>query len=230
MNRFYVYEHIRSDTGAVFYVGKGKGNRHSSKCNRNQYWHNVVNKAGGFDLRIVCEDKCEELILLAEMEKISQLRSLGIKLVNVTDGGEGTTGLKHSEKSKRLMSEKLKGMSRKHTPESIEKIRRANTGIVFSDERKEKLRQKALNRKMPAHVRHILDERMKSFAHSEETKKHLRQINIGRKHTPESLEKMSAWQKDRPKLVCPHCSKASSAGNARRWHFDNCKLKGKQHG
>jgi hypothetical protein len=228
MTAFYVYEHIRKDTGAVFYIGKGRGGRHCSKRDRNQYWHNVVNKAGGFDSRVVIEDQSEELILLAEIEKISQLRMLGVTLVNLTDGGEGITGLKHSEESKLAMSQKLKGKSHKHTPESIEKIRQANTGVVFSDERKEKLRQKALGRKMLPHVREALNERMKSFKQSEETKEHLRQVNIGRKHTPEALAKMSAWQVDRPKLTCPHCNRASSAGNASRWHFDNCKLKGKK--
>jgi hypothetical protein len=227
MTAFYVYEHIRKDTGAVFYVGKGHGSRHCSKRNRNQYWHNVVNKANGFDFRIVYEDQSEELILLAEIEKINQLRMLGVTLVNLTDGGEGITGLKHSEESKRLMSQKLKGKSHKHKPEAIEKIRQANTGVVFSDERKEKLRKKALGRKMPFHVREILNEKMKSFKQSEETKEHLRQVNLGRKHTPEALAKMSAWQKDRSKLICPHCNTASSSGNAKRWHFDNCKFKEK---
>ena len=227
MTVFYVYEHIRRDTGAVFYVGKGHGGRLSSKRDRNQYWHNVVNKAGGFDSRVIVEDQSEELILLAEVEKINQLRMLGVKLVNLTDGGQGITGLKHSEQSKRLISEKHKGKSHKHTPESIEKIRQANTGVVFSDERKEKLRQKALGRKMLPHVREALKERMKSFKQSEKTKEHLRQVNLGRKHKPETLLKMSVWQINRPKLTCPHCNRASSSGNAKRWHFDNCKLKGK---
>lgn len=26
-------------------------------------------------------------------------------------------------------------------------------------------------------------------------------------------------------LVCPHCNKKSNVGNAKRWHFDNCKVK-----
>jgi hypothetical protein len=83
MTAFYVYEHIRRDTGAVFYIGKGHGSRHCSKQYRNQYWHNVVNKAGGFDHRVIFTDSSEDLIFLVEMEKIDQLRKLGVKLVNL---------------------------------------------------------------------------------------------------------------------------------------------------
>jgi hypothetical protein len=230
MTSFYVYEHIRNDTGEVFYVGKGKDKRYCSKRDRNKYWHNVVNKSNGFTPRIIFTDSSEELIFLVEIEKIAQLRKLGNKLVNLTDGGEGSSGLRYSEASKKLMSERRKSKGFKHTAESIEKIKQANTGIVFSDERKEKIRQKALGRKMPLHVRQSLNETMKSFKQSEETKEHLRQVNLGRKHTPEALAKMRAWQVDRPKLICPHCNRASSAGNASRWHFDNCKHRGNENG
>jgi hypothetical protein len=29
----------------------------------------------------------------------------------------------------------------------------------------------------------------------------------------------------RPTLVCPHCGKTAVVSNAKRWHFDNCKVK-----
>ncbi len=231
MTAFYVYEHIRKDTGAVFYVGKGKGNRQNSLKDRNNHWHNLVKKSNGFVSKIVCVDESEEFVLFAEQERIDQHRRLGIKLVNMTDGGEGLSGYRHTEKSKAIMSKnrKLAG-SHKHTAESIEKIRLANTGVKFTEERKKKISEKMKGRKMPSHVKDILSERMASFKHSDATKEHLRKINIERKHTPETLKKMSEWQIDRPKLICPHCGKASSAGMAKRWHFDKCKLKGNQNG
>ena len=36
-----------------------------------------------------------------------------------------------------------------------------------------------------------------------------------------------AWNKgvEMEKIECPHCGKMSDKGNAKRWHFDNCKLK-----
>jgi hypothetical protein len=47
---FYTYEHIRPDTGAIFYVGKGKGSRCTEKGKRNNYWKRIVRKAGGFEV------------------------------------------------------------------------------------------------------------------------------------------------------------------------------------
>jgi hypothetical protein len=97
---FYVYEHIRPDTNQVFYVGKGKGNRLNSLSDRNRYWNHIVAKVGSFNAYKIAENEDEELVFLAEQERIDQLRRIGIKLCNVTNGGEGTTGLKHSEESK----------------------------------------------------------------------------------------------------------------------------------
>ena len=86
---FYVYEHIRNDTNAIFYVGKGKEYRAKSTKNRNQYWANVVNKAGGFTVNYVVKNIDEELAYLCEQERIDQLKRIGLELTNLTVGGEG---------------------------------------------------------------------------------------------------------------------------------------------
>jgi hypothetical protein len=93
---FYVYEHIRNDTNGIFYVGKGKANRAYTARNRNDHWHNVVNKAQGFTVKFVVKDVDEELAYLAEEERIDQLKRLGIKLANINVGGSGVgSGDKH---------------------------------------------------------------------------------------------------------------------------------------
>lgn len=43
--KYYLYRHIRLDTGNVFYVGIGTGRRAWKKENRNKHWHNIVNIA-----------------------------------------------------------------------------------------------------------------------------------------------------------------------------------------
>lgn len=97
---FYVYEHIRPDTGMVFYVGKGSKDRYKYFHKRNKYWNKIVNKAGGFTVKKIIENVDEELALLAEVERINQLRKLGVKLANITDGGEGCVGLRHTQEAK----------------------------------------------------------------------------------------------------------------------------------
>ena len=101
----YLYEHCRKDTGAVFYVGKGKGSRANRVSGRNNYWRNVVAKAGGFSTRLIVSDVDEELAFLAEVERIDQYQRIGVKLCNLTTGGEGTSGRVISDSFRKRMSE-----------------------------------------------------------------------------------------------------------------------------
>jgi hypothetical protein len=101
---FYVYEHIRLGTNTVFYVGKGKGRRCFEARRRNQHWKHVVAKAGGFDVRIVVDKIDEELAFLAEQELITKLKLQGASLANLTDGGEGASGYRHTDNAKIQLS------------------------------------------------------------------------------------------------------------------------------
>ena len=104
---FYVYEHIRLDTNTVFYVGKGKGRRCLEARRRNQHWKRVVAKAGGFDVRVVVDKIDEELAFLAEQELIAKLRLQGVPLANLTDGGEGASGYRHTDSAKTKFSKAM---------------------------------------------------------------------------------------------------------------------------
>ena len=109
-NNFYIYEHIRPDTGMIFYVGKGCGKRlNCGKLGggtRNNHWKAVVAKAGGFEARKLVENIDEELVFLVEQERIDQLKRLGIKLTNKTLGGcGGLAGHRHTDKTKKKIVE-----------------------------------------------------------------------------------------------------------------------------
>ncbi len=209
---FYVYEHIRPDTGAIFYVGKGSGYRNKSTCDRNRHWKFIVNKAGGFSSKILFYNESEELVLLAEEERIDQLKRLGVKLCNMTKGGEGISGFSHSPETKLKLKEiALKRPKRKLSEAHKQALKRANLGVVFTEERKEKIRQKALNRKPHPNTLRALAEGRKNF-----------------KHSPETIERMCKIQKNMPKTKCLHCSFVGNAGNLARWHNSNCKHKGEK--
>lgn len=107
-----VYRHRRLDTNEIFYIGIGKNKgRAFEKRNRNQYWVNIINKTN-YSVEIIqkvdnWEDACElEMFLISEYGR----KDLGLgPLVNMTDGGEGSLGFKHSEETKKKQSKFMKG-------------------------------------------------------------------------------------------------------------------------
>lgn len=98
-----VYQHIRLDTNTIFYIGMSKNiKRPYSKIYRNKHWHNVVNKAG-YTVEIIFNNLTWEEALQKECELIKEYGRLDNKtgiLVNMTDGGDGVNGYKHTEEWK----------------------------------------------------------------------------------------------------------------------------------
>lgn len=80
----------------------------------------------------------------AEIRWISVAKRNGFNLVNGTSGGDGIKNL--SEESRKRISTAWIG--RKHRPESIEKMRIANTGRIKSEESKDKLSGKMKGREI----------------------------------------------------------------------------------
>jgi len=140
----HIYEHIRPDTNTVFYVGKGTTKRSESKHRRNAHWKNIVNKAGGYSVRIVFSHEDEELLFLIEQELIWKRKQEGLKLANKTEGGEGPSGHRHTDETKRIISEKQTGdnhWTRKHpvTEERRARMRHARSKFVYTDEIRKKI-------------------------------------------------------------------------------------------
>jgi group I intron endonuclease len=150
---YYVYQHKKADSNEVFYVGKGKCARAFNATKRNPYWQNVVNKHG-FNVEFIAKDIDEEFAFLIEKEAIDSYKRKGLSLVNLTDGGEGTSGFVHSEEHK----EKLKGnqhgastwgktfKGKTHSDEQKAKwsktrkgVTSPRKGVVLSDETRSKI-------------------------------------------------------------------------------------------
>lgn len=87
MNEFYVYVHRRASDGAIFYVGKGSAGRAWYFYDRSEWWHRVHDKHG---ITVeICQDNMPELdAYLLEMWLIAKFRHEGVKIVNMTDGGD----------------------------------------------------------------------------------------------------------------------------------------------
>jgi hypothetical protein len=158
MNNYYVYAHQRKSDSKCFYIGKGTNNRAWDKTNRNQHWHNVVNKHG-FNPVILVNNISENKAL--ELEK-SFIKQIGLEnLVNMTDGGEGwkhneetkakisayRTGKKFSEETIAKMSASKKGKKRIFSEEHKAKISAAMKGKTLSEEHKAKILLSKLGKK-----------------------------------------------------------------------------------
>lgn len=213
--RFYVYEHIRKDTGAVFYVGKGSGNRYRNFCNRGKYWNNFCKSKQNVEVRLPIKNVDEEFSLLAEVELIDLYRRRGVRLVNISNGGEGTSGWIPSQETRQRIGEANKhtpkasgekhGMfGKKHTAESLAKMvasqnKRDHTnhpmrGKRHTEESKAKMSQSLKGTKIGK------DNPFYGKTHSPEVLEKMRLAHIGRKQSAEEIEKRA--KKIRRAIIC----------------------------
>lgn len=206
----YTYAHYKPD-GSVFYIGKGRGGRAFRTGSRNQYWNRTVAKHGSFTAQILCYWKTNKEALEHESFLISCFRDIGVKLVNLTTGGDG-------------------GNSYARTPEIIEKQRKALAGRPcptkgikrkpLSEETKEKMRAAHTGRKTSEDAKVNLSKALKGKKKTETHKKNLAIQLIEARKKMKSKKGVA-----RPTQTCPHCDKVGGLGNMTRWHFDNCKDK-----
>lgn len=142
-NKYYIYIHCKKGTDEVFYVGKGKkdkywSNRYRRSTNRNRYWYNIVNKYG-FDAYIIEDGLSEEEALNSERMYIAQFKAWGFKLCNMTDGGEGQSGRKLTDKQKEHL--RRCNLDKKHSKETKEKLSETRKGRPKLEEWKAKMRK-----------------------------------------------------------------------------------------
>ena len=79
-----------------------------------------------------------------EIAYIAAFRNSGVRLVNQTDGGEGTLGYRHSKEAREKISERSKrqipwNKGRKHSPEHRIKQSKALMGHLISPETRKKI-------------------------------------------------------------------------------------------
>ena len=86
--KYYVYVWIITDTGEVFYIGKGSGNRYKTKKRENRFFTYIVETHDCEPIKII-EGLTEREAYDAEIETIKYYReNTDFRITNVTDGGD----------------------------------------------------------------------------------------------------------------------------------------------
>lgn len=208
MMNFNAYIHARPD-GTVFYVGKGSIARSKEMFrSRNPHHTNVVKKYGKENI-LVGSLPCSSDEISMELEKglIKCFRRMGVDLVNQTDGGEGTKGLKKSAEECQAISERMRKfwadpLNKESTSESMRE--------AYADP---ELRNRLSTAKMGNQSR---VGKKNSSQHNEA----LRQANIGKTPSDETRQKMSIAAKNR-KVSDETRAKMSASHSARYTNPEN---------
>lgn len=220
---YYIYKHTLNGKSYIGYTSatiEKRLERHITDAERGKpyHFHCAIRKYGSENIITECLEQIDSdnKAIASEREKywIAYYDTVNSGY-NMTEGGTGGntwknnpnkeetsrklsavwSGRKHTDESKKIMSEKAK----QRPPQSRESIMRAEekrkvlraTGNYFSDVGIEKLRE--------AGKRKVFDE--------------------------EYRKKLSESTKTRPQVQCPHCGKIGVRNSMIRWHFDNCKEK-----
>jgi hypothetical protein len=128
---FFTYAHSKPN-GALFYIGKGSEKRAYAKDNRNPYWQHIVGKHGRTVDMLAGWDQ-EADAFLHEQFLIACFKDMGYQLANITDGGEGVSGHKHSAQTKAKMSAFQKEFQ---NTERMKAVHKANSEMAKTPERR----------------------------------------------------------------------------------------------
>lgn len=138
---YIVYKHINKINGKV-YIGQTALNVERRWRNGKGYKTGVFKKAiekygwNNFEHIIVRDKLSKEEANLLEVSLIRKYKELGI-CYNITDGGEGAYGYKHTEESKKKISNRSKG---KKIPEYIKiLVSERFKGVALTEEHKLKI-------------------------------------------------------------------------------------------
>lgn len=212
-NKYYVYSHLNSK-GEVFYIGKGKDKRAWNKAGRSEAWK--VCAKNGFSVDILACQLSESDSFLIERKHIARLKN---QLCNVTSGGQGISGMIHSDATKEKIS---RSNSKAHigvklSAEHVEARASAQRGKPKSETMKAKLRATLSTQEN----KDALSKRAKMYAADPVMRakkaKSLSDALRGRVFSPEHRLKISQGQGGKPVVCVENNMSFGCSKDAERW-------------
>lgn len=171
MNRFYVYGWYLTD-GTCFYVGKGTGDRYRERSRRNEYWINIVaqeeREGKAVFVKILHEGLSEQDALAIEEGLIKQWAPKA----NLTLGGQGPTGYKHTEEALQRTGAAQKALWQ--DPEYRAHMVEVHTGHTHTEDAKAKIGAAHKGQKRPEGTGEKIAATKRGKPRSEETKAKIR--------------------------------------------------------
>ena len=205
---FYVYAYLR-ENGTPYYIGKGKDNRAWQQ-------HRVVRNGRSFGILTPKETK-RVVILETNLTELGanaierrMIKWYGRKdtntgiLRNLTDGGDGGSGMRHTAEARSKISEAGKGRITSH-----EAITKRVLAFLANPNRKSAKGQ----------LRPQTGDKLRGRTQLPETNAKRSAALTGKKQPQISLSLMG---KKQPIVTCPQCGKAGGLNNMNRFHFDKC--------
>ena len=137
---FYVYHHLNENPTigelGCRYIGKGKGNRAFTFRRRNPHWHYIFTKENRPTVVLIAKGLTEEEAFAIEIQQIAFAKEHGVKLCNLTEGGDGASGCKRSPETCQKLSARIVS---NETREKLSIASKKQKGRPVSNETKEKL-------------------------------------------------------------------------------------------
>jgi hypothetical protein len=212
--RFYTYAYLREDR-TPYYVGKGEGRRAYSKRHR-------VSVPPLDRILFLKKNLTEKEAIRHEVYMIDVFgrKDIGTGILrNLTNGGEGISGFKHSNETKVKIANA--GRNRTHTEETKNKLSKLHVGKkltektkqkikekrklqVITEEHKEKIRNSLKGRKRPQNVIEKIKKGRTGIKHTEQTKQIIKEKRANQIFTKDTRKKLSEAHIGKPK---PHLCK-----------------------
>jgi hypothetical protein len=190
------YRYVGKTTKSLYqriYLHFWESSKDSPRLPVHKWIKSVGSENVSVDILKEIDNENDEELSLAEINEIGKCRSANHRLLNLTDGGEGTRGYRGTEKSRTAQSEKMSGKNNprygtKWTPELRKKIMSAVPDQSGSNSPRFGKKNSEEHRKKISENHHDVSGQNNPF--------------YGKVHTKQTRKKMSeAWSKRSPEQI-----------------------------